>query len=448
MKLLKVQWKDGDVITEQHLRGQDASQEGMLALLATQMGGHGLLRSYENSSSLNNAANIVIESLQGSQYRVTIENFLGITGKGRFVSLLARRRFDLSLRTTERDPEGFHLLYMVPVEDEVAPASENASPSAGPVLYEPYCRLQASDQSHDGLCIARFKADGAVITPDSGFLPLCVTINASQDSIDRFSRISQDCLRLTDSIEQYIKALVNRGGLEPVYVFSVELFRLLSRNRTVFTDTTQNSQAYFFAAQQFFDAVAGELKILSSEYKESKLLTEAHKVIDHLSRPFLAVSLDMNMGKTYELVHDALERLLQLLSRFPEGPSVEAALPVKDMVFSKGTAYNKLVIHFVEEVSYSRDNSKLVMKLRDYAVRDPSAWNIRLALGGDMPYGSLPELDNMLTRTSTEEHDFRIECLGNVLGTGTMRRMTVYLPPPLGENVDSHKSRVSISLVS
>jgi hypothetical protein len=118
------------------------------------------------------------------------------------------------------------------------------------------------------------------------------------------------------------------------------------------------------------------------------------------------------------------------------------------MTFSKGTAYNKLVIQMVEEVSYSREASKLLFKLRDFSTREPSTWDIRLSLGGDMPYGSLPQLNNLLKRVGTDDYDFRIECPGNVIGTGKMRQLTLYLPPPLGENVDSPRARVAVSLVS
>ena len=65
-----------------------------------------------------------------------------------------------------------------------------------------------------------------------------------------------------------------------------------------------------------------------------------------------------------------------------------------------------------------------------------------------MPYGSLPQLNNLLKRVASDEFDFRIECPGSVLGSGTMKRLTLYLPPPMGESVDSHKSRVTVSLLS
>ena len=77
----------------------------------------------------------------------------------------------------------------------------------------------------------------------------------------------------------------------------------------------------------------------------------------------------MNMARPYEVVQDAIDEVAHLLSRFPEGPAVEASLAVKEMSFSKGTAYNKLMIQFVEEISYTREQSNLFFKLRDFSDR-------------------------------------------------------------------------------
>ena len=140
--------------------------------------------------------------------------------------------------------------------------------------------------------------------------------------------------------------------------------------------------------------------------------------------------------------------VMQLLSRFPEGPAIEAALAVEEMTFTKGTAYNKLSIQFVEEIATSRDGSRLVFTFRDFSTREPAASDIRLAVGSDLPYGSLPQLNDLLKRVSSDEYDFRIECPGTVVGTTKMRRLTLYIPPPLGENVENLRSRVTVSLVS
>jgi hypothetical protein len=448
LKLLKVQWKDGDVITEHHFRGLEQWSETTQAVLATQSPAHGLLRILESDGTFNNPANITIKHLQGTQYQIILENLQGITGKGRIISIFDRRQFDVMLRTTDRDSEGFYNLYLVPVDGEGGESKSTDVTGGAPVLYEPLCRPQTSDELHDGVCVARFKADGASVAPDPAFLPLCFTLNASPQSIARLERINQSMLRLANAIEQYVKALVNRTGLEPIWVFSVELLRLLCRNKVVFSNSSQRSQEYFQAIQSFFDAVVGELKILAAEYKEPKLLGEVHSSIQRLSRPLLSIALDWNMAKPFDVVEDGIAEVVHLLSRFPEGPEAEESIAVKDMVFARGTAYNKLTVHFVEEVTYARERNKLVVKLRDYSTREPSTWDIRLALGGDMPYGSLPQLNNLLKRVGKDEFDFRIEFPGDVLGSGTMRQLVLYLPPPLGENVDTHQSRVTLSMVS
>ncbi len=448
MKLLKVQWKDGDVITEHHFRDLENWTEATHAVLATQFPGHGLLRILESDGTFNTPSSISIRHLQGTQYQVVLQNFQGITGKGKLVSIFDRQQFDITLRTTERDNEGFYNLYLVPVEGEGRDSKSGEVTGGAPVLLEPACRPQTSDELHDGVCIARFKADGASTVLDQAFLPLCFTINASPPSQSRFESIQQDFLRLYGSIEQYIRALVNRKGLEPIWVFSVQLFRLLSQYKVVFSDSSQHSQEYFQKVQGLFDATVGELKILAAEYKEAKLLAEVHSTMERLSHPLLSISLDQNMARPYEVVEDGIGEMAHLLSRFPEGPAVEASLAVKDLTFSKGTAYNKLTVHFVEEVPYTREGSKLLVKLRDYSTREPSTWDVRLALGGDMPYGSLPQLNNLLKRVGKDEFDFRIEFPGDVLGSGSMRQLVLYLPPPLGENVDAHQSRVTLSMVS
>jgi hypothetical protein len=396
----------------------------------------------------NDCSSITVKNLQGTQYQITVQRFQGVTSKGRIISLFDAQQFDLNLRTTDRDSEGFFVLFLIPVDGEAGSSKGTDVTSGEPVHYEPVCKAQVADEGHDGLVIARFKADGAIVTHDPNFLPLCFTINASPQSLRRFEAIGKTYQRLMESVELYVKALVNRKGLEPIWVFSVELFRLMCRHKSVFFNTNQQSQTYFVSVQVLIDAIIGELKVLASEYKEAKLLGEIHSSIDHLSHPLLTVSLDMNMARPYEVVQEAVEEVAHLLSRFPEGPAVEASLAVKEMTFSKGTAYNKLVIQFVEEISYSKDQSNLVFKLRDFSTREPSTWDIRLALGGDMPYGSLPQLNNLLKKVGTDEFDFRIECPGEVIGTGKMRQLTLYLPPPLGESVDTPRARVTVSMVS
>jgi hypothetical protein len=444
--LSKVLWKDGDVVTENHFRGLEAWVESAQALLALQGGGHGMLRVAEVDGIFNDMSAISIKNVQGIQYRAKIEKFCALTAKGQIVSLFGSREFELTFRTTDRDREGYYHIFLLPASD---PGPESAATvGAGPILYEPLFRAQTTDDLHEGFCIARLKADGPSITFDPEFLPLCLTVDASPQSLRRCDRIFEDYQRMTSSVEAYIRALVNRTGMEPVWAFAKELFRLLCLFKHSFSGRSQLSQGYFLKAQEFIDAVAGELAILSSEYKEPKLLGEIHATIERLSNPVTSLSLDINMGKAYDAVHRSLETVMQLLSRFPEGPAIEAALAVEEMTFTKGTAYNKLSIQFVEEVSYSKDGSRLVFTFRDFSSREPSASDIRLALGSDLPYGSLPQLNDLLKRVSTEEFDFRIECPGGLLGTGKMRKLTLYLPPPLGENVESLRSRVTVSLIS
>jgi hypothetical protein len=448
LKLLKVQWKDGDVITERHFRHLEHWSETYNAVLATQSAGYGLLKVVESDGTFNSPSNISIKHLQGTQYQVSIENILGITSKGRLISIFDQQQFDLTPRTTERERGGFYPLFLVPTDEERKGLKGTEVMDGGPLLYEPFCRAQTFDDSHDGLCITRFKADGPSVSIDLDFLPLCYTINASPQSIERFDRVVQSLLRLITSIEQYVSALVNRKGLEPIWVFCVELVRLLYRNKAIFSNSTQTSRDYFLAAQTLFDSLVGELRILAADYKEPKLLGEIHDGIGRLSEPLLSVSLDWNMAKSFDVVEAGIDTIAHILSRFPEGPAVEASLPVKDVTFAKGTAYNKLLVQFLEEVAYSREETKLLVKLRDYSTREPTTWDVRLSLGADMPYGSLPQLNNLLKRVGTEEYDFRIEFPGELLGAGSMRQMTLYLPPPLGEAVDSHRNRVTISIIS
>jgi hypothetical protein len=448
LKLLKVQWKDGDVISERHFRGLEQWVEATYAVIATQSPGHGLLRIVDSDGSFNSPSAIVIRHVQGTQYQLLIQNFQGLSGKGALLSVFDSQQFDITLRTTERDAEGFYNLFLVPIDGGGTTTHGDEVSGGDPISYEPECRPQTSDDLHEGICVARFKADGATITPDPGFVPLCYTLHASPAGQSRFEGIREKYLRLAMSFEQYLRALSNRKGLEPIWVFTVELYRLLSRHKTTFIEVQQNSYEFFTRVQCVCDAAIGELKILAAEYKEAKLLSEVHGSIERLGRPVLAVALDHNMAHAFDAVEDGIDELAHLLSRFPEGPAVEASLAVRELTFSKGTAYNKLTVHFVEQVPYSREGSRLLVKLRDYSTREPSTWDVRLAIGADMPYGSLPQLNNLLKRVGKDEFDFRIEFPGEVLGTGSMKMLVLYLPPPMGENVDTHASRVMLSMVS
>jgi hypothetical protein len=448
LKLLKVQWKDGDVVSERHFRDLERWIEATYAVIATQTPGHGLLRATESDGSFNAPSSVSVRHVQGTQYQILVQNFQGLSGKGGIISVFERRQFDITLRTTERDNDGYYNLFLVPVEDDGGESHAADITGGEPILYEPECRPQTSDELREGICIARFKADGPTIVPDASFVPLSYTLHASPPGQSRHEKIRDGYTRLTHSIEQYVRALSNRKGLEPIWFFSVELFRLLSRHKTTFTEVQQVSYEFFSRSQSLFDAVTGELKILAAEYKEAKLLGEVHGSIERLSRPVLALALEYNMAHAFAAVEDGIDELAHLLSRFPEGPAVEASLAVRELTFSKGTAYNKLTVQFVEQVHYTREASRLLVKLRDYSTREPSTWDVRLALGNDMPYGSLPQLNNVLKRVGKDEFDFRIEFPGDVLGTGTMKMLVLYLPPPMGENVDTHPSRVTLSMVS
>jgi hypothetical protein len=447
VKILKVQWKDGDVVTEQHFRGLESWAESAQAALALQLGAFGFMRVGSSDADFNDCSTIAVRNVQGTQYRVKIENFRGTTGQGKIVSQIDPHEFELTFRTTERDSEGFWHIFLIPVDD-AGPGSASPEVSGGPVTYEPLCKAQTSDSQQEGLCVARLKVDGPSVSFDQAFLPLCFTLDASPQSIARFEQASGHYQRLTASVEEYMKAVAHRPGLEAIWAYSTQLFRILSTNRPVLLNARQLSRDYFQAAEQLFAAVSGELKILASEFKDPKLLADIHAAIEQLSAPVGTLALDRNMGKPYEAVLGGLEALMHLLSRFPEGPAVEAALAVADILFSKGTAYNKLTVHFVEDVPYSKDESRLIFKFRDFATREPSTWDIRLALGADLPYGSLPQLNDMLRRVSAEEFDFRVDCPGSVMGSGKMRKLTLYLPPPLGESVDNLRGRVTVSLVS
>ncbi len=447
MKILKVQWKNGDVITEQHLLGMESWVESGQAALAVQLGGFGFMRVGTSDADFNDCSTIAVRNVQGTQYRVKIANFRGITGQGRIVSQIDPHEFELTFRTTERDSEGFWHLFLIPV-DESGPGSAASEVSAGPITYEPLCAVQTSDSQQEGLCVGRLKVDGPSVSFDQEFLPLCFTLDASPQSIARFERAAGHYQRFMASVEEYMKAVAHRPGLEAIWGYSTQLFRLLSYSKPSLLNVRQLSRDYFLAAEKLFTAVSGELKILASEFKDPKLLADIHATVEQIASPVSTLALDRNMGKPYDAVTAGLEALSHLLSRFPEGPAVEAALAVADILFTKGTAYNKLTVHFVEDVMYTKEESKLIFKFRDFAVREPSTWDIRLALGADLPYGSLPQLNDLLRRVSTEEFDFRIDCPGSVLGSGKMRKLTLYLPPPMGENVDNLRGRVTVSLVS
>jgi hypothetical protein len=447
VKILKVQWKDGDVVTEQHLRGMESWAESTQAALAIQLGASGFMRVGRSDADFNDCSTIAVRNVQGTQYRVKIANFRGISGQGRIVSQIDPHEFELAFRTTERDSEGFWHIFLIPL-DESGPGSASPEVTGGPVTYEPLCTAQTSDSQQEGLCIARLKVDGPSVSFDQAFLPLCLTLDASPQSIARFEQAAGQYQRLMTSVEEYMKAVAHRPGLEAIWAYSTQLFRFLSYSKPALLNVRQFSRDYFLAAEKLFTAIAGELKILGSEFKDPKLLGDIHATIESLSTPISTLALDRNMGKPYDAVTSGLEAIAHLLSRFPEGPAVEAALAVADILFSKGTAYNKLTVHFVEDVPYSKEESRLIFKFRDFATREPSTWDIRLALGADLPYGSLPQLNDLLRRVSAEEFDFRIDCPGSVMGSGKMRKLTLYLPPPLGENVDNLRGRVTVSLVT
>jgi hypothetical protein len=442
--LWKVRWQDGDVITEKHLRALERWTESLYTIVAFQGQGYGLLRYPDPDLTFNDNSGIVIKHVQGAQYLVNLSNFLGVTSKGRLVIALDPPPIELIFKSTERDTQGYFHLFILPAEGEGRRKDDIELDAGKPTFYQPAFRLHLSDGQGEGICLARLKVDGKTIHIDQDFVPLSYTLNGSPSSVAAFNHSLLEFKRVWALFEQYYQSQGKRKPvrIEPILLAVAEIIRLCSSKGAAMSDENQVSRRFFLTIQSFFDGCASELRILgASDERDSEISTRLPQLAANLTRIAADIHPDISLTRGYRGISEGFEQLVSFFGLLPDAPPSADDVKVKSAAFSRGNPFNKLILQFENEVVLGVGTSKLVIRLRNFSMNDPSTWDIRPSLV-DKPWGGIDPVENSLVRTG-EEFDYQVEVTHELAKGVGIRQLIIYLPVPLGENIENHRAKIS-----
>lgn len=457
--LRKVRWLDGDLISEKHFYSFESWVETLVMMTAHNPMTFGLLSVDSTKSSfINNPdRNIIFTWKNDTTLIVTLDNWYAITRERKLISIQDSHEFELKITKEHQESDEYYNLFILPIETKdlrKLNIESNNGIEDTPLLYLPY-GLNVSDPKNEGICICRFKIRKKEVTLDSTFIPVGVDLNSSQ----LIKKSHQSIIATVESLRDRLRDFLERGtegrDKEPVREFATNLFRNLSWQIFRWSDRNQNVRQFFISFQQFFDYLSAEFEILKisdgdmpQDYKD-----QVSKTLESIKKPFMSREFHQELTVSPEFhsievrfqeIEDVLKNILKDL------PGKDFLLRIKDTQFKKfDGGFNKLVLHFDREYELRPEDS-LVLELSAYSDQppQPTQREIRVTVK-DTPFGRLRSHDNHFEIFGTDDNNFRINCPARLLESDIFKTLTIYLPSPLGEQIDSeeHQEYIVCKLV-
>lgn len=450
--LKRVIWRDGDVITESHFLEQERWFENIISLSNQSYYRYGLFRNILLQDYYNKPMNISFHHIEGAQYRVDIEYFQGINQLGKIFKIDDKREFKLNVEFTKGDKEGKILVYLLPKridrknDDEIERISDEIE--TGTRLYDDQYVLSTTNSNNEGIPIMRFVNRGNNLDIDETFVPFGLFINSSSSCIQAHQIFLEEYLRYKRHITDYVKTQ-SPDHNAIIWTTTTNILRILFKYEQSFNDSTIPTVVYIGFLSSFFYEVQSELFILTEALRGEINNYKTVEVIDVLKEALIKTTEQQyDLEFAFRNAMKKMEMLIKHLEYLPEGKDTEKELPIGETLqFDKIAGWNRLTVPLSENIKFKKGASIMTITLRSFTRSEPIHTNARVGLG-IVPPAHLRDMINVIKPIKDERHSYRIECPKEAVDRSEADAISIYLPPPMGENVPDIRSNIKITIRS
>lgn len=442
----KVLWRDGDVISERHFYALENWTEKLVGLVNQQSGTYGMVRNAALQPGFNKAGNIRFKQIDGSHYRVEIEQIQAVNMFGLFMKIDGVRALDFHFRPVQRSADGHFLLYLLPQSGtgNGTPHPSDVEVETGATLYDAPYELSASNDANIGVCICRFKVEDNQAVIDESYIPFGIHVDSTVGSGAAHERVLQKLQQWNSLLERYTETLKPTPDMIVVWNAAGNFLRACNFLKPLLEQPHQPIFQFFWTLQQFLNSVRTDVKILSFGWPQESLKKRANELIDLLDQPVVVpVGQQFDLLTAFSLAEKMMDASVKFLSYMPAGPITEKALTISRVDVQKEAAGNKVTVTLEEETGFTKGKSRLLIQLRDFARTEPMGSNVRVGLGAVI-FAQLLDLKGHLKKVPGESFGYTIDCPPEVVTRDRASQLTLYLPPPLGEGVIDLKNHITI----
>lgn len=447
LSLRRVLWRDGDVISETHFYALERWAEQLVGLGNQQIGTYGLIRNAALQPAYNSLSNLTFKQIEGSHYRVDVEQIQAMNAFGQIVKIDGLRSMDFHFRPVQRSADGNYFLYLLPMTSSPDGSQPTGSEViTGTTVYEAPYELSVANDANTGVALCRFRIEESQIRIDSSYIPFGVYTDSTPMSAAAHDAFLQKFQQWNALLERYIETLKPIPEMMVIWASTGQLLRVSNFIRPALEQKHTPTFRFFRNLQQFFNALRTELKILSLGWSQETLRQKAAEVINLLDEPLMTqVGQQFDLAVAFSTADRAMDASIKVLAYMPAGPVTEKTLSISRADVIKEAAGNKITIHLAEEAMFTKGKSRITIHLRDFSKADPIGGNTRVGLGSVI-FAQLLDLKGHLKRVPGESFTYNLECPPEVVTRDKATQLTLYLPPPLGEGVIDLKSNITIML--
>lgn len=445
LTLKKVLWRDGDVISEDHFYALEEWVEQLVGVVNQHLGTFGLVRNAPLQPGFNNPDGIAFKQVQGTHFRVEIEQLQAINAFGKVLKIEGRRAIDFHFKSAQRTPDGGYLLYIAPIG-----ASPDGSQPSGPevvtgtTLYDVPYELSTSNDDGTGVPICKFRYEESQMVADRSYIPFGIFMDSSPTSAAFHEELLGKFESWYSLLDRYIQTLKPTPDMMVIWSATGALYRLAHEGRPILSQRNAPTFSWFTSLQRFLGSISAELKIVAIGWPQESLKQRVAEVTETLDAPLMALSgQQFDLAGAFAQASKALDGAVKILSYMPAGPITEKTLPVVRAEVQKEAAGNKIVAHFEEESSFTVGKSRITIRLREFSKSEPARTDVRVGLGLAI-FAQLRDLRNHLKKVPGEAFTYTIECPPELVTRERAGQLTMYLPPPLGEGVIDLKSHITV----
>lgn len=453
---------DGDLISQKHFQALESWVETSVQVARCDLQNFGLVSITPAGFDYNDQdKNIKFRPKEDSKFEIILSNWYAITPRNQVICIGKPQHFELDLDNINLDEDDFFNLYIRPITNTELKKLNTDSEKVvegNPALYSPYV-LETVDSGNQGVCLCRFNVRKDEILLDPDFVPMGIDLVSSPQLRSNYNSVIEKVDGVRDRLKTYLQQKSQRG-VEEFNQFTMHLFRSVSWHRSFLSSRNNiNTTQFFLTLQTLFDHVLSELDLLAIMYKDIKDEANLQKSISNfsnlVSRPmFSFVDRKVSLSIAFVAIEERFNALNLILANFPEFPSEDTYLDIKKIEFKEHDGvFNKLGIHFEKEHELNIADS-LILELDHYSRQEPTAGKIRVTVE-DREFAKLKaqEFDELTNKPSLgvrKDNDYQITCTARYFETLRVKTLTIYIPSPLGENIekDKHLERIRCRLLS
>jgi len=448
--LNKVVWRDGDVITEKHFSYQESWMENLVALSNQSIYRYGYFRNPITQEHYNRRENISVHLIEGSQYRVDMEFIQVINPYGKFLKIDERRSINLNIQLFKRDEEGFIIVYLIPIKissqdaDKLDRISDEVYTGLR-VYYDP-CELTTTNNNGDGVPLIRFKVQGNHLDVDETYIPFGLTLESNTILSNEYQVFLEKFERYRTIVADYLYSHSSRPGMQYIWEVASGVYRITERFAPIFDNKSFFTLDFFKSYRELINCIRAELSIFTIGYNQDYYRQQLSDLLEVIDKQVIRlVEQQYDLTYAFGIINDSWEALNKYIGNLPEGLDVEKNLPIKNVELKKVAGSNKISIFLDDDFEFKQNESLMTIELRSYSQQEPSHRNVRVSLG-DVPYAMIRDLVGGLKSIRGENLSFRIECPKEVINRSKANLITIYLPPPVGENVPDLKRYLAVKV--